>query len=74
MSALNLFIIFSLTIIAPLAIIFYFVYKINQQKHFSSNQNGSLTSEHEKLKKRVETLEKIITDKNYHLKDEIDNL
>ena len=46
----------------------------NRNNIANENNNAELKLELDALKKRVETLETIITDKSYDLKQKIDNL
>ncbi|TKB47117.1 phage shock protein B [Thalassotalea mangrovi] len=46
--------------------------QLNQKN--SDDQNDALANEIEELRQRIATLEKIVTDKGYDLKDEIDRL
>ncbi|QDP00418.1 phage shock protein B [Thalassotalea sp. PS06] len=48
--------------------------KLQHNSKHSKKQHDELMNEIGELKTRVETLEKIVTDKGYDLKSEIDNL
>ena len=48
--------------------------QMEKEKSNSSAANTELLNEIAKLKERVAVLEKIVTDKNYSLKEEINNL
>lgn len=45
-----------------------------KKEHGSSEELAQLKAEHEKLKQRVATLESIVTDKSYQLKEQINRL
>ena len=63
----------ALAIIGGISLSAYKVYHDNKGK--AGNQEiEQLKAEHEKLKQRVATLESIVTDKAYHLKDQINRL
>ena len=51
-------------------------YKVHHSKkgHVDSNELEQLKAEYEKLKQRVATLESIVTDKSYQLKEQINRL
>lgn len=57
-----------------LAVVFLFTYKMKQLQVASKHSSSDLSHDIARLAERIEVLEKIITDKNYRLKDEIDNL
>jgi hypothetical protein len=70
-------------VIAIVAIVGGFIYaayekqielKKEEAKHRNSAEDDKLMKEVAELKKRVAVLEKIVTDKNYSLKEEIDSL
>ena len=62
-------------------VVVYYVYKLvtDLAKHKSQNKEAmteldSRVTKIEELEERIEVLEKIVTDKNYDLKDQIDKL
>ena len=62
-------------------VVVYYVYKLvtDLAKHKSQNKEAmseldSRVTKIEELEQRIEVLEKIVTDKNYDLKDQIDKL
>ena len=62
-------------------VVVYYVYKLvtDLAKHKSQNREAmseldSRVTKIEELEERIEVLEKIVTDKNYDLKDQIDKL
>ncbi len=71
---------FVVAIVAIIGGLFYSAYeqkmklKIAEARGQSSGASKEAQAEIEKLKERVAVLEKIVTDKNYSLKDEIDSL
>lgn len=63
----------ALAIIGGISLSAYKVYHDNKGKA-GSKEMEDLKAEHEKLKQRVATLESIVTDKSYQLKDQINRL
>lgn len=63
----------ALAIIGGIGLSAFKVYHDNKGKAGSSELN-ELKAEQEKLKQRIATLESIVTDKSYQLKDQINRL
>lgn len=63
----------ALAIIGGISLSAYKVYHDNKGKA-GSKEMDELKAEHEKLKQRVATLESIVTDKSYQLKEQINRL
>lgn len=71
---------FIVAIVAIIGGLFYSAYeqkmklKMKEAQHKNTGVDLQTQEELKKLKERVAVLEKIVTDKNYALKDEIDSL
>ena len=63
-----------IVVVCSMAFAAFDSYNKHKNKAGSSKEKDELKAEHEKLKQRIATLESIVTDKSYQLKDQINRL
>lgn len=63
-----------IVVVCSMAFAAFDSYNKHKNKTGSSKEMDELKAAHEKLKQRVATLESIVTDKSYQLKDQINRL
>lgn len=63
-----------IVVVCSMAFAAFDSYNKNKSKSGNSKEMENLKADHEKLKQRVATLESIVTDKSYQLKDQINRL
>ncbi|GAA0558928.1 MAG: hypothetical protein CL577_02995 [Alteromonadaceae bacterium] len=63
-----------IVVVCSMAFAAFDSYNKHKNKAGNSKEMDELKAEHEKLKQRIATLESIVTDKSYQLKDQINRL
>ena len=63
-----------IVVVCSMAFAAFDSYNKHKNKAVSSKELDELKAEHDKLKERVATLESIVTDKSYQLKEQINRL
>lgn len=63
-----------IVVVCSMAFAAFDSYNKHKAKAGNSKEMDELKAEHEKLKQRIATLESIVTDKSYQLKDQINRL